>query len=375
MPIPRVLITDGAMKHTLAAVRSLGKRGIHVTVVDESYLAESFYSRYCHTRRLTPRRITPEQYVKYLRLVLLKEHYDVLLPISYYSCYNVAKYRHYLENLVNFALPDFTSMEIAANKDRTMDYARKLGLNVPITVPLEVEDDLHKAEEVIGFPMVVKGSTEGGSVRYAHNSQDLKSAFQHLCHDHPIAQQYIRGPGYGYYAAYNNGKCIANFMHKRIREYPSSGGPSSAARSFYSNELMTEGRRLLDSLKWHGVAMVEFKQSLSDGKFYLMEINPKFWGSLDLSIYAGMDFPFIAFSIANGNASSVIQKRYRSNAFFRWPFPGEFLHALETLQFGSFFTNFIRGKYADDIRITDPAPLLLQIISTIRKVRKRKSDL
>lgn len=367
----RVLLTDGAMKHTLAAVRSLRKHGLQVTVTDDSYLAQSFYSRHCHDRILTPRGLSPEEYVRQLRSILKKEPHDALLPISWYACYYVSKYRHFLENLVSLALPDFESMEIAANKDRTLEFAKSHGINVPTTIPLKSPEDLHRATNEIGYPLVVKGSTEGGSVRYIHNFRDLERAYLQLKNDRPIAQKYIEGDGCGFYAAYDGGECVARFMHLRVREYPVNGGPSTAAKSFYSPELARQGKKLLDALKWHGVAMVEFKRSAKDGKFYLMEINPKFWGSLDLSIRAGMDFPFIAYNIAIGKGSEVVQKSYRRDAYFRWPFPGELLHALETRNFSGFISDFFRCKYADDVQLSDPAPLVLQLISTFRKVRSR----
>ncbi|TFG34228.1 carboxylate--amine ligase [Candidatus Thorarchaeota archaeon] len=373
MATSRVLVTDGAMKHTLAAVRSLGKHGLQVTVVEDSLLAESFYSKYCYSRRLLRRKRGPEEYVLQLRSILKKEPHDVLLPISWYANYYISKYHHHLERLVSMALPNFESMEIAANKSHTMEYAERLGIKVPKTLVLNTVDDLHRAGDTIGYPLVIKGSTEGGTVRYAYNFKGIESAYKQLKHDRPIAQQYIDGDGVGFFAAYDQGRCVAEFMHKRIREFPSKGGPSSAAQSFYSKELAVQGKRLLDSLKWHGVAMVEFKHSRRDGLLYLMEINPKFWGSLELSIYSGMDFPYIAYNIALGNASLVAQKSYKLGVLFRWPFPGEFLHALETRNCVEFIRNSVNREYGDDIRITDPVPLLLQLISTIRKVRKRKS--
>ncbi|MHA1863743.1 MAG: carboxylate--amine ligase [Candidatus Thorarchaeota archaeon] len=369
----KVIVTDGAMKHTLAAVRSLGKRGFQVTVVDESILAESFYSKYCHNRRLLSRGSSPEEYVLQLRSILEREEHDVLLPISWRSNYYIAKYRHHLRNLVHVALPDFESMEIAANKDRTMEYAKDLGLTVPETMFLEEHGDLKRVVDSIGFPIVIKGSTEGGTVKYAHNMKELENAYKQLHHRRPIAQQYIEGEGVGFFAAYNQGRCIAQFMHKRIREYPSSGGPSSAAQAFYSPELEKQGKNLLDALKWHGVAMVEFKRSRMDGKYYLMEINPKFWGSLELAVHAGIDFPFIAYNIACGNTTSVASSRYSKDVKFRWPFPGELLYALETGKYLEFISNFFNHDYTDDVRFSDPTPLLIQLISTIRKVRKRKS--
>ena len=367
----KVLVTDGSSKHTLAAVRSLGKKGLNVTVLDKSLLAESFYSKYCHNRQLISREPSrSEQFVLELRTILAKDNYDVLLPISWFSNYSITKYRHHLDGLVKLALPTFESMEIAANKDLTMEFAKRVGLTVPETIRLEHKQDLDDIGKRLGYPLVVKGSIEAGTVRFPRNSAELKDAFQSLKNDRPIAQQYIQGSGCGFFAAYNQGTCIAHFMHKRVREYPLSGGPSTAARAFYSPQLEKQGTALLDSLKWHGIAMVEFKQSTHDGKFYLMEVNPKFWGSLELAIHAGVNFPFIAYNIAMEKVLQS-QKSYRRNALFRWPFPGELLYSLETGKMLTFIRDFFKHKFEDDVRLFDPIPTLLQIVSTIRKIRKR----
>lgn len=83
-------------------------------------------------------------------------------------------------------------------------------------------------------------------------------------------------------------------MHRRIREVP----PSSAAESTYNSELLKLGRKILELLNWHGVAMVEFRRDSATGEFKLIEINPKFWGTLDLAIAAEIDFPHLAVQMA-----------------------------------------------------------------------------
>ena len=79
-------------------------------------------------------------------------------------------------------------------------------------------------------------------------------------------------------------------MHRRLREYPISGGASAVACAYYDETLKEYGLRILSALAWHGVAMVEFKRQESPDRLVLMEINPKFWGSVELALEAGVDF-------------------------------------------------------------------------------------
>ena len=58
--------------------------------------------------------------------------------------------------------------------------------------------------------------------------------------------------------------------------------------------------RMLGPIGWHGVAMMEYKQDRRTGEFVLMEVNGRFWGSLQLAVDAGVDFPFLACQLARG---------------------------------------------------------------------------
>jgi hypothetical protein len=49
-----VLVTDGHFRKTLAVVRSLGRRGVPVTVGERTFLNTSFFSKYCAERLVYP---------------------------------------------------------------------------------------------------------------------------------------------------------------------------------------------------------------------------------------------------------------------------------------------------------------------------------
>jgi len=261
-------------------------------------------------------------------------------------------------------------MSIAANKDMTMRYAEKIGVTIPKTFSPETKEEIEELVQEDEFPFVIKGSTDSGNVFYANNIQELKTSFEKLKSFRPIIQEYIEGYGCGFFALYDNGKCVAEFMHKRVREFPPSGGPSVVAMSYFSPALRRQGRRLLDSLEWHGVAMVEFKRDSRDGKYKLIEVNPKFWGSLELAITSGVDFPYLAYRLAKGEKIAP-QMTYKKDVVFRWPFPGDFLNALSTHNISRFISSFGNSQIHDDISISDVGPVPIQLIITINQVRKR----
>jgi predicted ATP-grasp superfamily ATP-dependent carboligase len=90
----------------------------------------------------------------------------------------------------------------------------------------------------------------------------------------------------------------ASFVYRRLREYPISGGPSTLRESLWNPGLQERAEALLSRLGWVGVAMVEFKVDPRDGRPKLLEVNPRFWGSLHHAILCGMDFPFLLYRLA-----------------------------------------------------------------------------
>jgi predicted ATP-grasp superfamily ATP-dependent carboligase len=159
-----------------------------------------------------------------------------------------------------------------------------------------------------------------------------------------------------------------------VREYPATGGASSCAESFYDSKLEDYGRRMLDSLNWHGVAMVEFRCDSRDGEYKLMEINPKFWGSLDLALAAGADFPGDLCHMALGETLPFVDD-YQRNLRFQWPLSG----------FGDLFHlwtrpksvlnvvfDFLNPRVRSNIWITDPAPSFQELQGLVRQLLRRR---
>ena len=118
-----------------------------------------------------------------------------------------------------------------------------------------------------------------------------------------LVQQRITGPGLGVFLLAWDGRTLAAFAHRRIREKPPTGGVSVYRESVaVAPELREYSERLLERFHWRGVAMVEFKQDAATGTPYLMEINGRFWGSLQLAIDAGVDFPEMLLGVTMGEA-------------------------------------------------------------------------
>ena len=170
-------------------------------------------------------------------------------------------------------------------------------------------------------------------VQYAESETELGRLYEeteHLASYPSLLQERIVGPGIGIFVLFDRGQLVADFAHRRLREKPPAGGVSVLRESIPVDPSLREHAvRLLGPIGWHGVAMMEFKQDQRTGNVFLMEVNGRFWGSLQLAIDAGVDFPYLLCRVALGLPPQV-PGSYEVGVRNRWLL-GDLDHALARL--------------------------------------------
>jgi predicted ATP-grasp superfamily ATP-dependent carboligase len=265
-----------------------------------------------------------------LKRALREGTFDMIIPVGATSVLTVAA-----ECPALAVLPPREDLEVCYDKRRTVALANQLEVPTPQTWLIRRAEE--SANLQVSFPCVVKASREGSGckkVSYCANRAELSDAINQMLvllrgRAEVLVQEFIKGAGFGFFALMNHGAPLRVFMHQRMREYPPSGGRSTAARAYYSPRLKDLGLTLLSALKWHGVAMVEFKYSESRADFVLMEINGKFWGSLELGLSAGVNFGADLIRLFRGEALSYSEQYERDWAFY-WPLDDDLLTLLKT---------------------------------------------
>jgi predicted ATP-grasp superfamily ATP-dependent carboligase len=308
----KVLILDGNTRSALAATRSLGRRGLHVVVGGQSKRTLAGTSHYCGETFTYPSPgVNPETFVSTINSECAQRGISVIFPMTELSTATVLKYRDCLNQ---FKLPfaEFTAFDALSDKWKLLELAKQLNVSIPETHFIKDVSALDDIVPRLKFPAVLKpyrsmiysnGRWIASCVQYANSVLELREAVarHEYFNQHPfLIQEYISGQGQGVFALYDHGTPLAFFAHRRLREKPPSGGESVLSESIPLNpEQRSMAHSLLYSVGWHGVAMVEFKVS-PDGTPYLIEVNGRFWGSLQLAIDAGVDFPWLLYQLASG---------------------------------------------------------------------------
>lgn len=324
-----ILILDASQRSALAATRSLGNKCFRVFTADTTKWTISGASKFSFSSLVYPEPTVDEGgFIEVVSEFILSCEIDIVLPMTEVTTNVILRNRDKFKN-VNIPLCDYEVFNRISDKYELFLTACKLDIPIPKTIFCDNSKDALSNVDKLDFPVVIKpnrsrilidGNWISTSVKYAKSVEDLQSLFKeydYLDNNPFLIQQYIEGTGQGLFALYDKGSNKVLFSHKRIREKPPSGGVSVLSESVEIDPYLKEiSIKLLNHYKWHGVAMVEFKVA-KDGKPYLMEINGRFWGTLQLAIDAGIDFPYYLVSLAT-KADIDYPHKYKVGIRCRW---------------------------------------------------------
>jgi predicted ATP-grasp superfamily ATP-dependent carboligase len=346
-----VVLLDGFWPKTLVAARALADAGERVVVGERTRLAPALWSKACARRFVHADPIEREaDFVAQLESVAREESRRgpvVLVPMEEETLVVVLRHRARLEQVAALPFADLALIERLRDKQSFGELARAHGLPTPKTRSFRDERELLGAYSELGLPLVVKLRVSSGArgVEHATTRDELLAAGRRaLAVDPtPIVQEKLprEGEAIGVSlllwrdavaqsdaaraAASVRPRLLAGFVHRRLREYPVSGGSSTLREAVRDDALVQRCAQLLASIGFVGVAMLEWKRDVRDGELKLLECNPRFWGSLHQAVLSGVDFPTLLVRAARGEPVEPVRDyatARRSRAFF----PADLLH-------------------------------------------------
>jgi predicted ATP-grasp superfamily ATP-dependent carboligase len=312
MPTERALVTDGERRQSIVAVRNLGRNGVDVTVGSDEPVCPAGRSKYASRRFRYPSPTDDEDaFLRALERELRTRSHDVLLPVTTPTVEYVVKHRERLEQYARIPYPPIETLRSGLDKGRTLVAARSAGVPVPRTLTPETLD-LDAVESALEYPVVVKPHNASGreGLQVCETPDEVVAAFRASTERFgpTMIQEFVPNGGeFGVYTLYDRSSDLVGLtVQRRIRTNPPDGGPSTLRETVENPELVSLADDLLSELDWCGVAMVEFRVDARTEEPKLLEINPRFWGSLALSVQAGVAFPYLLYRLGKGESTEPV---------------------------------------------------------------------
>jgi predicted ATP-grasp superfamily ATP-dependent carboligase len=376
------LVANAKSAPALAVIRSLGRKGIEITGATDDSSDFPLFSRYCKKKiHLRAKQEDIEGRLDELLAIFKNNHFDVFLPVlSENILLALAKRRNDFEQYTRFILPSFDQLIGLNNKASVSSLLLELGLPRPKTYFVESGMNLDSILQTAVFPLVIKPCWGEGAkgVRVISSPNDLKPAYNEInkTHGPVLIQEFIQGVKHTAVFLLNKDSEVRRFfVHRAIREYPISGGPTCFLVSVKYDPIFEIGLKLLNRLHFTGLASMEFILDDNDGKPKIIDVNPRFYGPIQCAIAAGVDLPFAVFNLAiNGDINSDLS--YKEGVTCRHLLFEDTKHMIGVLRgakspkytIGKMATllnylNFIRDDSYFVLSLSDPLPALKKIMN------------
>ena len=263
---------------------------------------------------------------------------DLIMPTEESGMIELAKNRKKYSCIPAF--PDEKVLEFAFDKRKVLERARELGIPCPRTYPVDSLNAGEPKSKNAPVSLVIKPvrSLGGVGITFPDSAEKLKKLHDETVRRFGPVLIQERIP----YTERYSVAVLMNFSQemrrccvlRAIRCHPLHTGPASFVESVNRPDLVEMGKWLLESIHYHGTAEVEFVIDSRDNTPKLMEVNPRFWGSLQGAISAGVDFPALHYELyQNGDVTKNLE--YRPGVKTRNVIPYEYHRLMD----------IIRGNY------------------------------
>ena len=301
----------------------------------------------------------------------------------------IAQNYDWLSSMLHVACPAPKIVERVLNKNFTLEVAVQCDIAVPRTVSIANSTDFDAAAARLQFPVVVKpgirsaGRPASFKARYFRDLASLEIWLSNNSGMDLLLQEYCPGEGVGVEMLIHNGRCLATFQHRRLKEDPPGGGVAVMAVSEAPDPaLAAASQRLLVALDWQGPAMVEFRRNPADGKAVLMEVNGRYWGTTALPLMAGIEFPVYEWQLLHGQ-QPAIPSSYATGIKWRWT--AGYLSRLHAVIAGSSEELVRRSRFRELVQapsdlspfhrdalwsLADPQPAIRESVDTVLQLLK-----
>jgi len=308
------LIVGGALG-AVALARSLGRRGVPVCFLSHDHPIASF-SRYVGRTIAWPGPDAPDALPFLLEAVRRHHMEGWVLFVCGDSELRFASQNY--ARLADVLKPTFSPWEVARwAYDKHLTYQRAEAAGVAVPKSYQPRDGAEVARLDCRFPVILKPT-----VREAHNAFTLAKAWRAddraaltaryrqaaalVGENNIILQELIPGGGeqqFSFAAVCRDGVPLGMLTARRTRQYPIDFGyTSTLVESIDAAEVAAAGRRILEAMKLTGLVEVEFKLDRRDNYLKLLDVNARAWTWIGLGPLAGVDFTWMAWQLACGQA-------------------------------------------------------------------------
>jgi predicted ATP-grasp superfamily ATP-dependent carboligase len=311
---PPVIIVGNHVQ-SLGIIRSLGRMGICIYLLNEKHFCISRFSKYVKFIK-SPLIENEKVFIDFLINIGKNEKTkgSILIPTNDKAICLIAKNKVELELHFIVPTPSWDIVKLSIDKRLAHSTALKCNIETPKTFFPNNETGLMKILDLLEYPVIIKPAMvhkfyKKAKVKalLADSESELLLLYKHVSKiidpEEIMIQELIPGGPellYTFGSFFKNGNPLAVWTGRKIRQKPMDFGDCTLAESVFEQKVIEMGSKFLKEVDYYGISEVEIKMDPRDGKFKFIEMNPRTWLWHSLAIRTGVDFPSILYDDING---------------------------------------------------------------------------
>ncbi|MBN4085114.1 ATP-grasp domain-containing protein [Flavobacteriaceae bacterium AH-315-B10] len=254
------------------------------------------YSRHVHKFSYYKKTNSDLDWINNINKETNKYNIDVIMPIFEDGIKTIIKYKQLISSSNKLGvLPSLDNFNSAINKGLLIKHLEQN--EIPYPKSILIESGKNYNVNLVAFPIIIKpleGFGGGMGIYVFENKKELE---QYLITNRDsytfLVQDYIKGYDIDCSVLCKDGEILAFTIQKGTMFGKSEFAPQIGLQFLYEQELYKIVEKLMKSLNWSGVAHIDLRYDENDKQFKVIEVNTRFWVSLDASLIAGVNFPYL----------------------------------------------------------------------------------
>ena len=307
-------IVIGGHVQGLGLIRALGMEGIPVYLLDTIPYNVGRYSKYCKKFTKMPSDIydSSDKFIDIFKKIHRIYNLDewIIFPTDDLTVAYLSKNKHELSEYFTIWTSEWNCIKYCYDKKLTYNLAESIGIPIPKSYFPEDVSDLNEVDYLFKYPIIIKPAImhefykrTKHKVFVVKDKEELKEKYLKACSatkpSDIIIQEIIPGTSenlYSFCSFFKNGEPIAYIMGQRSRQIPMDFGKASTFVELCEiPEIYELGIKLLKAINYYGLSEVEFKKDSRDGKYKLLEINPRTWKWHSIALKSGINLPYMLY--------------------------------------------------------------------------------
>lgn len=362
-----ILIPDAEnylLIHVLNCLAQIDTVTIYAMTVEHSWAT---YSRHIEKNTVFSEASTGLKRIENINVELLERDIDIIMPIHDDCIKDLIVYREHLTNHEKIiVLPSYDVYKIVTNKGRFSAHLETHGIPAPKSGVLKRESFQMYTQFGFDFPFIIKpaSNSHGGlGVVLVDSEMTLQKYMDTYPEfDEFVVQEYIEGDDWGCSVLCKGGKIKAYSLQRTTIHEKKRFSPAIGVELVHDTRPLEMIAQLLHSLKWDGVAHIDMRYNIATKSFVIIEMNARYWASIEASMVGGINFPYLHLLVSLGRDFPL--PTYRSMEYLKLK---GVLYRLKKNGRVLFNFKFLKSNTELGAVSRDVMPSLFRMLASIRK--------